>query len=150
MNDSTRLNLIAEAVRYCQRVRALGMPPAAFTKALREPVHFLWERRSGSKRSAVGFVSVKAATLRPGAGGLIYDHAFPFRYLQEALLGLDPVSSETVAEVLSRYGVIALITREEDDLLSASGYRQRMPADWNGVDPLARYKAVGIELRAAF
>ncbi|PYT65499.1 MAG: hypothetical protein DMG42_31955 [Acidobacteria bacterium] len=40
MTDSKRLQLIAEAVRYCQRVKAMGMPSACYTKVLREPIYF--------------------------------------------------------------------------------------------------------------
>ena len=57
MTDSKRLELIVEAVAYCQRVHSLGMPAACYTKALREPVHFLWERRAGSKISSAQYRS---------------------------------------------------------------------------------------------
>jgi hypothetical protein len=50
MDDQKRLDLIAEAVRYCQRVRAMGMPPSSYTKALREPIYFLWELRAGKPK----------------------------------------------------------------------------------------------------
>ena len=40
MDEARRLDLIVEAVRYCQRVRDMGMPASSYSKALREPVHF--------------------------------------------------------------------------------------------------------------
>ncbi len=43
-------------------------------------------------------------------------------------------------------GVFVLITKEEDEHLNKAGYRNKMPSEWDGRDPLARYKAVGIEL----
>jgi hypothetical protein len=47
---------------------------------------------------------------------------------------------------LQRFDVIVLITKEEENILSLKGYRDKMPDSWDGIDPLARYKAVGIEL----
>ncbi|HUQ72191.1 MAG TPA: hypothetical protein VM165_21875 [Planctomycetaceae bacterium] len=146
MDDSQRLDLIAEAVRYCQRVKALGMPVACYTKALREPVHFLWERRAGSKMRCARFCSKDATGLRFGTGQLIYDHAVPFSYLQQELLSLDPVTAEGVAGVLGRFGTVVLITESENARLNAAGYGRKMPANWDGADPLARYRSVGIEV----
>lgn len=141
-----RLELILEAVKYCQRARALGMPASCYTKALREPVHFLWERQRGTKSQAPAFRSKAAADLRFGARELVYDHAVPFRYLQEDLLQLSDPTAESVNAILSRSIGAVLITEEEDKRLSGAGYKESMPADWDRVDPLARYKAVGIEL----
>jgi hypothetical protein len=146
MDDAERLALIVEAVLYCRRVRAMGMPPACYSKALREPVHFLWERRAGTKVRVAKFRSKNAKGLTFGSGNLVYDHAIPFRYPQAELLDLSEVAKRSVASVLSRFGTIVLITREEDARLGAAGYGRTMPLDWDGLDHLARYRAVGIEL----
>jgi hypothetical protein len=146
MDDSQRLVLIAEAVRYCQRVKAMGMPPSCYSKALREPVFFLWERRQGSKASAARFRSVTARGLTFGRGLLVYDHAIPFKYIRDELLALDPVTPATVRDTLTRFNTAVLITKAEDVMLTEHGYRNTMPEDWDGIDPLARYKAVGIQL----
>lgn len=132
------LSLICEAVRYCQRVRGLGMPPSCYTKALREPVHFLWERRFGPKQRCAKYRSENALGLRAGKGELVYDHAIPFNYCQEALLALNDVTPATVRAVLERYAIIALITKSEDALLR----QHKMPDDWDGIDHLARYKGI--------
>ncbi len=104
MDDVKRLELITEAVRYCQRIG-----------------------------------------LHHGKGKLVYDHAIPFRYFQEELLALDPVTPKTVAEALRGHGTRVLITRTEDALLSKSGLAQKMPEGWDGINALARYEAVGIK-----
>jgi len=146
MSDTKRLELIAEAVQYCQRVKDMGMPVSAYTKALREPIHFLWERRRGSKLQSPQFRSKAAAGLKFQNGQLVYDHAVPFRYLQEELLSLHQPSTNKIAEVLNRFETTVLITKDEDNQLNAAGFNRKMPPDWNGEDPLARYKAVGIEI----
>lgn len=146
LDRATRLGLIAEAVRYCQRVAALGMPASCYSKALREPVFFLWECRNGPKAKAAAYRSKGAAGLRHGKGELVYDHAVPFVLLQKHLLSLSPVTVDGVESVLAKYGTTVLITKEENDHLNKSGYGRSMPADWDSSDPLARYKAAGITL----
>jgi hypothetical protein len=125
----------------------MGMPPAAYSKALREPVYFLWDcREHKTKRRLAKFRSRSATGLRHGSGTVVCDHAVPFRILQRELLSLTDVTLITVRRVLDKYGALALITKKEESQLNKSGYRSKMPDDWDGVDPLARYKAVGIEI----
>jgi hypothetical protein len=68
MDDARRLELILEAVRYCQRVKEMGMSPACYSKALREPVHFLWERRGGTKAKAPKYRSKAEKSIADGKG----------------------------------------------------------------------------------
>lgn len=146
MSESKRLELIAEAVRYCQRVKAMGMPATAYSKALREPIHFLWERRAGSKAAAAQYLSRSAVSLSFGDRKLVYDHAVPFVYLQRNLLALEVVDESSIRVLLEQFNLIALITKDEDQLLNSAGLNRRMPKGWDGNDPLARYKEVGIEI----
>ena len=117
------------------------MPVSCYAKALREPVFFLWECRSGPKGKAAQYRSKAAIGRRHGKGDLVYDHAVPFVLLQAELLALQPVTEESIERVLSRFGTPVLITREENDHLNRLGYGRSMPADWNRADPLARYNA---------
>lgn len=146
MDDTRkRLQLIVEAVRYCQRVAEMGMPASCYSKALREPIYFLWQKRAGkSKASIARFRSKNAVGLSFGNWQLILDHAVPFKYLQAELLKLSDVTTHSVEIVLDKFGTVVLITKEEDNLLNAAGYRSDRPKDWDRIDSLARYKAVGI------
>jgi hypothetical protein len=146
LDEAARLSLITEAVGYCQRMAALGMPASCYAKALREPVYFLWEAWGRSKAEAAQFRSVAATGLRHGKGELVYDHAVPFAFLQAALLGLRPATPESVAQILRAHSTRVLITPAEHHRLAGLGLARGMPADWDGADPLARYKAAGIEL----
>ena len=146
MDEQTRLELLCEAVHYCQKVSALGMPTQCYAKALREPVFFLWEKHGRSKVAAAAYRSTTSLGLAFGSRKIVYDHSIPFRYLREKLLALQPAEPETVRAILSRFAVSSLLTKEEDGLLSTHGLARTMPADWDGVDPLARYRAVGIDM----
>jgi hypothetical protein len=77
---------------------------------------------------------------------LVFDHAIPFNYLPYELLQLDDVNPEAVRSVLLKHEMYVLVTKSENDRLNASGLGKKMPAAWDGTDPLARYKSVGIEL----
>ena len=123
MDDEKRLELIAEALRYCQHIKAMGMPSACYSKALRAPVHFLWERRDGKKvkEHAARFRSKAAAGMHLGGGMLVYDHAMPFNILEAELLRLPEVTVYTVHDILSRYDTVVIITKEEDGRLNRLG-----------------------------
>ena len=148
MSESQRLALIIEAVQYCRRVKEMGMPAACYSKALREPVHFLWScRRGSSKEKIARYRSLDSVGRKFGGGRLRFDHAIPFNYLESELLDAGELTSEGVREKLRKYSeVFVLITKEEDDRMNASGLGSKMPDEWDQSDPLARYRAVGVEL----
>ncbi len=140
MDEQKRLELIVEAVRYCQRVRDMGMPVSSYTKALREPIYFLWELRRGRGKDRCAQYRSKASIgIKRGTGQLQYDHAVPFRYLQRELLSLTEVTPESVRETLSKYDVYVLVTSDEHKQLGND-----MPA--GRTDPLARFEVAGIEV----
>ena len=147
MHLNQRLNLILEAVTYCQKVKALEMPARCYTKALREPVFFLWELRHTNKKiQAAKYRSSASLGVQVGGGGLIYDHAIPFVYLQRELLGLMVPTRESIHAILKRYGTACLITKDEDNRLNQAGLGRAMPTEWDGCDVLARYHFLQIEI----
>lgn len=148
------MQLIVEAVNYCRHAREMNMPSAGYTKALREAIHFLWERRigarpgsiSGPKICAAMLCSKEAKGLTFGKRELIYDHAIPFNLLKDKLLDLKEVTPRSVKGVLNGLCVTALIRDYQAKLLRDKGFEKRMPKGCNEIDPLARYNAVGIEM----
>ncbi len=146
MDDTKRLQLIAEAVRYCQCVAAMGMRVAGYAKTPREAIHVVWTLRFGSKAQAAKYRSRAAVGLKWGRREICFDHAIPYRYELKALMALTEVTPETVRPVLEKFDVHAIITKAEDDALRAAGLKSKMPDGWDGADTLARYKAVGMEI----
>ncbi len=146
MDDTQRLQLIVEAVQYCQRVKLMGMPAAGYAKTLREAIYFVWTSRLGSKAKSAKYRSQAAVGLKWGRREIIYDHAIPFSYELKALMELTEVTAETVRPILEKYEVCAIITADEDAMLTAAGLQSKMPSDWDKVDQLARYKAIEIVL----
>jgi hypothetical protein len=62
------------------------------------------------------------------------------------LLSIDTLSDEAIMDVLNRYFFICVISRREDELLTAAGLRSQMPEGWDEEfgSIFARYEAVGI------
>lgn len=146
MEEVQRLNLILEAVNYCKKVRDMGMPSSAYSKALREPIHFLWEIKDGSKFKVAKFRSQNAVGLKYGDNQIVYDHSIPFNYLKEVLLGEQNLNIENLKTYLEKHTVACLITKEEDQRLNKLGLNRKMPRNWDGVDPLARYQEADIKV----
>ena len=154
LSREDRLEMICTTIRYCKQVKNLGMPASCYGKALREPIHFLWELRTGNtKDDTVMRKSIEAATFETimgrGSGNLIYDHAIPFRLQQERLLNLSDqeITHEFVEGILLQYEGAVLITKNEESKLNKLGLGRSMPAGWEaGGSKLARYDAASIVL----
>jgi hypothetical protein len=61
------------------------------------------------------------------------------------LMELDPITPKEVEELLTKYFRVMLVTKDEHARLNASGFRSKMPKEWDRLDVFARYKLVGIE-----
>jgi hypothetical protein len=64
MSETRRLELIVEAVRYCNLVRQMGMPPGDYTKTPREAIYYTWTCRLDSKSKAAKYRSREAVGLK--------------------------------------------------------------------------------------
>mgnify|MGYP000925907118 FL=1 len=64
------------------------------------------------------------------------------------LLSLETLNNENIMSVIERFYILCAITREEDKLLNAAGYRSKMPDGWNEETDsvFARYELVGISI----
>ena len=78
--------------------------------------------------------------------GLIYEHMIPkSTYIQKPCVEMarnGKLTVQIIIELLSKYWKIAVITKEQDKLLS----RTKMPDDWDGEDIFARYRRANIYL----
>lgn len=76
----------------------------------------------------------------------LYEHTIPASLVRRQLLSVQPVRTE-VEIILMSAGAVAVVLREEDDLLRLHGLRSSMPDGWTwGDDPLARYRVAGLEI----
>jgi hypothetical protein len=96
------------------------------------------------------FISTSAEAVLQGTNAerLIKDHAVPIAVLRKILIERQPQGKAEIRDLLIQHYRLGVLTKSEDDALSAGGLRSRMPGNWCGNDPLARYSACGIEGRA--
>ena len=146
LSETTRLDLIVEAVKYCQKMSLLGMPKACYTKALREPVFFLWEAYGKTKVQAARYCSESCLATGVDASVRVYDHAIPFRFVEASLLGIDNPNPDSVRIILESKLITCLITRDEDKRLTSLGLSSKMPGDADESNYLARYESAGIKV----
>lgn len=141
LEETQRLELICETIRYCQRIRDGGGPAAVWTKALREAVHFIWELRRGNKTVAARYRSRASKGLFFGSHHIVYEHVIPLKVVHKALMDLvDPDPTEVKA-ILDRMLITCIVTKEEDQKLGRG-----MPSDWDGIASFVRYDLAGIEV----
>jgi hypothetical protein len=124
-----------------------GFPQSGINRIERETIFFLYENvdhKLAERRPH----SLKARLMRtPKAKSLnrflTYDHAIPLRTLRVGLRGA--VSThDSLKAFFKRYIRSAVITKEEDQVLTNGLLRSAMPRDAPDDDPMARYRALGI------
>ena len=77
------------------------------------------------------------------------DHAIPVYVLCNRILSTPDLDRKTLQMILHEWLVAVELTRSEHrEILKNCGLASRMPHDWDGTDPLARYLAAGISLRS--
>ena len=63
----------------------------------------------------------------------------------DMLLKVEPLTEANVKKILKKYWHIIRITKEEDERLNKLGLNRKMPKNWDGKDPFARYKLAKIK-----
>jgi len=143
---------IAEA--YCKLLNSIDWSDKLLVAGLREGLNkflsnaFLSLFSKCHKYHRTHLVS--AAALRQlrakEHAGLVCEHVVPkTRYIQkrcEEAVKQGELGVDDVRELLDKYWRLATITKEEDRRLNPV----LMPETWDGLNPLARYEAAGIEL----
>jgi len=75
------------------------------------------------------------------------DHAVPLKYLVQKIINEKELNKKTLLTLIDKYLISVEITQEEHrETLKDMGLSSKMPDDWDGVDPFARYKKSNIEV----
>jgi hypothetical protein len=73
------------------------------------------------------------------------DHAIPLQVLCNRVLSTPDLDRSKLETILDEWLVTVELTgAEHREVLQKCGLASRMPHDWDGADPLARYRAAGI------
>jgi hypothetical protein len=80
---------------------------------------------------------------------LIIDHTVPIKVIRDKLFCKDRKHEyscrDNLKQFLERFVRHGVLTAEENARLDLLGMNSKMPADWNGVDPYARYQVAKLQ-----
>jgi len=105
--------------------------------------------RGNDNKKNVRYVSAAAVPHLAQKGPVVAEHLIPISVLLNSRLyaAVDPVvETDALVHLAKQYANMALISVEEDALLRKHKLQSTMPANWDGADLFARYRAVGIEV----
>lgn len=75
------------------------------------------------------------------------DHAVPVHVVCDLILGVKDLDRRKLLKIIEDWLVtVELTAQEHKEAMQKCGLSRRMPSDWDGVDPLARYRVAGIQL----
>lgn len=77
---------------------------------------------------------------------LTHEHSIPKSIIIQKLLNLPKPTQAAVKQILTKYCIAVIITREEDKKLNDIGLRSKMPDDWDNKDVYARYHRAKIDI----
>jgi len=105
--------------------------------------------RGNDNKKNVRYVSSAAVPHLAQKGAVVAEHLIPISVLLNSRLyaAVDPiVETDALVRLAKQYANMALISVDEDALLRKHKLQSKMPANWDGADLFARYRAVGIEV----
>ena len=75
------------------------------------------------------------------------DHAIPLHVLCDRILNAEDLDRSKLQKIIADWLVaVELTAQEHREVLRKCGLSRSMPDDWDGIDPLARYRIAGIQL----
>jgi hypothetical protein len=77
---------------------------------------------------------------------LTHEHVVPVKYIVNEVLFKNPngTNLKTYIDQIREYAVVAIITKEEDEILKQRGVNDSMPDNWEQMGIFARYIQAGI------
>lgn len=138
---------IAFAVRQAKEAQAFGFTRNECCRNLKIAIHQYWQNKVLGHHGQAHKKRIprSKAALHKSDNECIVEHVVPQMEIVNRLMDMEPLTEERVIDLLTRCMRVMVVTREEHDILNASGLRSTMPKDWDGIDIFARYTALGIE-----
>lgn len=94
---------------------------------------------------ALKLLKVNGNTVQGIKNKLSHEHVVPAMTVVRILFDNDPTAPTLRYErQIRKFSVVAIITRDEENVLSRAGLARKMPDDWDGRDVWARYRKTGL------
>lgn len=150
MNHQRRAaKFIPFAIRQANEAEEFGFTRNECCRNLKIAIHQYWQNKVLGHHGQAHKSQIPRSVAASGLPlkDCVVEHVVPQMEIVNTLMDLRPLTEQGVIDILSRLLRVVLVTKEEHVRLNASGYRSCMPADWDGVDPFARYSRLGIKVQ---
>ncbi len=148
-NSENRENLVFILFALEQFIAAedFGFTENECRRNLYTALHQYWQNKemglhSTSQRKKIP----RTSAAKVSKGKTQVEHVVPLNVIVKSLRDIKRPDKQSVRNKLSDLYRVCIVTIEEHKRLSDAGLRSKMPDDWDGKDPFARYKVVGIEI----
>jgi hypothetical protein len=135
-------DIVIDYFTFARMLKTQGRHPGSYekTQGIRAASRVL----GGSRSRNHGVMKPPGVKIKAHSGYEV-EHAVPVSVIVKMVDATD-LSHEAIIPVLQNYLVVFYIRKADHARLGSMGLGRSMPADWDGLDPLARYKAAGIDL----
>lgn len=145
--NKENLDFILFALEQFIAAKDFGFTENECRRNLYTALHQYWQNKemglhSTSQRKKIPRTSAAKVT----KGKTQVEHVVPLKVIVETLRDIKRPNKRNVHKKLRDLYRVCIVTIAEHQCLSDAGLRSRMPDDWDGKDPFARYKVVGIEV----
>jgi hypothetical protein len=137
-HQSATLDRIVTAQMIGEGIRKLHDCATSFRGSGKYLGHAHWSR------TAIERLKKNGGTERGITNLLSHEHVVPVGVVLDKLLNNCQKSIADIEELIRCFSVVAIVTREEESLLSEAGLRGKMPNNWDGRDVWARYRTAGL------
>ncbi len=108
-------------------------------------ITWVWSEFYG-KHKGCKYWSINAQKVADNTKGLIHEHIVPRKIIIDHIMNMKTPSEVELFDYLEKNCIGVVVTKEEDKQLNKAGLNRKMPVEWDGQDPWARYKEVGISV----
>jgi len=143
----SNLDFILFAIEQAKEAEVFGFTRNMACRNLKIALHQYWQNKEMGQHSQAHRNRIpmsKAAEIVP-KDQVQVEHAVPQQLIVNMLMDMEPLTKRRISNLLRKLFRVRTVTKEEHSRLNGMGLRSKMPDDWNGKDPWARYDAAGIE-----
>jgi hypothetical protein len=147
MKNIDNLDFIIFAIRQEKEAEVFGFKRNECCRNLKLALHHYWQNKELGLHGISQKHNIRrseAAKSKP-INECDVEHAVPLMWFVDKLMTMNPPTKIRVRNLLRKYFHVLLVTKDEHLELNRSRLRSKMPQDWDGQDPWARYKEVGIK-----
>lgn len=143
----TPADFIVFAVKQAREAEAFGFTRNECCRNLKIALHQYWQNKTLHLHGQAmkSKIPRSKAAFGLSLSECVVEHAVPQMAIVNWLMDMEPLTNESVADLLTRYFTVMLVTKEEHTRLNSNGLRSTMPKAWDKSNVYARYDAVGIE-----